>query len=98
MFNLLPYHGILLVLGFVGVLAYLYGTFKKDSDEASAQSNQILRGLIDDQKKEIDALRTEVNELRTKVDRNQNLERIMQSALVEYFQANPDIAKKLKKN
>ena len=89
------YYPIMLGGIIVSALAYLFSTYRKNNSEASQQSNQILRGLIDDQRKEIDVLKAQVALLQEKVDHNQNLEKIIQNSLLLYFQANPDLAKDL---
>ena len=91
------YYPIMLGGIIAAALAYLLSTYRKNNSEASQQSNQILRSLIDDQRKEIDVLKAQVAILQERVDHNQNLEQIIQNSLILYFQANPNIAKDLVK-
>ena len=91
------YYPIMLGGIIIAAIAYFFSTYKKNNSEASQQSNQILRGLINDQRKEIDVLKAQVAILQERVDHNQNLEQIIQNSLILYFQANPNIAKDLVK-
>jgi Mg2+/Co2+ transporter CorB len=95
----------------VGVLiagfGYLSTQFKRgrdDASHASNESNDILRGLIDDQKQEIAKLRERYHEMGNKLQliqlqvdhltvQRDYLERLIHGALLEYFAKDPAIAK-----
>lgn len=96
--NTLP--GILTVSLGIGaaftLFGYWYGKFRSGSSKASIESNQILRGLLDDQKQEILKLRERAHDTENKVqglvlkiqileDRRNYLENLVQTALLTYF-------------
>lgn len=94
---------ILLGTLFVGII-YLVVFTRRGASQASVESNQILRGLIEDQKEEILRLRTrqhdtdnritamqmQMDSLATKRD---YLEKLIHAALVSHFSRDPSIVK-----
>ncbi len=93
-----PFMFFVAIVAAYGAVKYGKGIISKQTNEANAASNKILRDLLEDQKKEIDALRQEVNQLKAKVEHYKSLEDIMHEALVEHFKNNPKIAKALIKS
>ena len=89
----------------VAIVVYLYA--KSGSNQVAKESNDILRGLVDDQKEEILKLRQRLHDLtnqltgiQLKVEhlavRRDYLEGIMITALRAHFSADPTIADTVK--
>lgn len=81
-------------------LGVMWGKFQTGADDAAHQSNEILRGLIDDQNNEILRLRDRmhnVENILTAVSvKNEYLEKLMSMAIAEYFVQHPEEAKAAK--
>ena len=88
-------------------MVYLVVFFKRGASQASIESNDILRGLIEDQKAEIIKLRERQHDLGNKMQVMQiDIETIRQErkylsqliglALAEHFANNPEAAKAAK--
>ena len=98
-----------LVVG-AGIIAvgipYIRAQFKKGKVQVQDESNQLLRNLVEDQKKSIEALedwrkdatlkieamQTQIAELSNKKN---DLEKLIMVALVDFFKANPELAKQV---
>ena len=87
-----------------GGIVYLFVFFKRGASDASIESNEILRGLIDDQKEEIKKLRERLHDVTNEmtslklqvqvlVDRRDYLEQLVVMALNKEFSSDPALAK-----
>jgi hypothetical protein len=88
---------------FVGVI-YLFVFFKRGASQASVESNEILRGLIEDQKAEIKTLRershaqgNQIQLLMLKIEKFEYLEKVVNLALLEHFSNQPEVVEAVKK-
>ena len=88
-------------------LGYFIGSFRRGQDEASLESNKILRGLIDDQKEEISKLRGRLHDMTNEMtavklqlqvltDRRDYLETLIMTALSKEFTNDPNLATTVK--
>lgn len=79
----------------VGGIAYLTSVYRKNATSAALESNDILRKLIEDQRGEIANLKSELDEVKTKlneiVSRWHFSEEILTKAASEYFHNHPDV-------
>jgi len=105
---------ISIILGLGGVIAtisYLIGSGRRGQNEqskAAGESNDILRGLIDDQKQEIALLRKRYHDIISQMtavklqvqiltDRRDYLETLVTNALNDHFRTDPAMAKAVKR-
>lgn len=88
-------------------MVYLFVFYKRGASDASIESNEILRGLIDDQKAEIKQLRVRSHDLANELtavklqvqmltDRRDYLEQLVIMALNKEFSNDPSLAKTVK--
>lgn len=97
-----PFMFFVAIIGAYGLFKYGKSAISKQTNDANAQSNSILRSLIDDQRKEIDALKItvahqtlQIEQLQGQVQTNAEIRLLVAEALKTYFTENPDKAKEL---
>lgn len=87
----------------VASVPYIRGTYKKGKDDAQEESNNILRNLVNDQKKAIENLvawqkvataKISALEVQVKVinEKRTDLAEIIEKSLDSFFEAHPDLA------
>lgn len=107
MTDLININTFLLIGTIFGGVVYLVIFFKRGASEASIESNEILRGLIEDQKAEITKLRQRSHDLsnqmsalklkvQTLTDRRDYLEQLVVMALSKEFSSDPSLAQTVK--
>lgn len=105
--DIINFNTFLLISTIFGGVVYLIVFFKRGASNASIESNEILRGLIDDQKEEIKKLRERLHDVTNEMtalklqvqvltDRRDYLEQLVVMALGKEFSNDPSLANTVK--